>query len=127
VQDLIDNAIVDITSHKYWLVHYFPRYEDGSNTFVKETYHTNIINRIKENTQMGPKGVGINACIALTGYITYVQDISKERYQQVLDVLPSLSEKMCKWLQCVSVYCNVLGVLYSRWNFIAIQKSIHYS
>jgi hypothetical protein len=85
-------------------MHYFPRYEDGSNTFVKETYHTNIINRIKENTQMGPKGVGINACIARTGYITYVQDISKERYKQVLDVLPSLSEKMCKWLQCVSVY-----------------------
>jgi hypothetical protein len=25
------------------------------------------------------------------------------------------------------VYCNVLGVLYSRWNFIALQKSIHYS
>jgi hypothetical protein len=24
-------------------------------------------------------------------------------------------------------YCNVLGVLYSRWNFIALQKSIHYS
>jgi hypothetical protein len=26
-----------------------------------------------------------------------------------------------------SRYCNVLGVLYSRWNFIALQKSIHYS
>jgi hypothetical protein len=25
------------------------------------------------------------------------------------------------------LYCNVLGVLYSRWNFIALQKSIHYS
>jgi hypothetical protein len=25
------------------------------------------------------------------------------------------------------IYCNVLGVLYSRWNFIALQKSIHYS
>jgi hypothetical protein len=24
-------------------------------------------------------------------------------------------------------YCNVLGVLYSRWNFIALQKSTHYS
>jgi hypothetical protein len=24
-------------------------------------------------------------------------------------------------------HCNVLGVLYSRWNFIALQKSIHYS
>jgi hypothetical protein len=24
-------------------------------------------------------------------------------------------------------YCNVLGVLHSRWNFIALQKSIHYS
>jgi hypothetical protein len=24
-------------------------------------------------------------------------------------------------------YCNVLGVLYSRWNFIALQKSVHYS
>jgi hypothetical protein len=26
-----------------------------------------------------------------------------------------------------SPYCNVLGVLYSRWKFIALQKSIHYS
>jgi hypothetical protein len=26
-----------------------------------------------------------------------------------------------------ALYCNVLGVLYSRWNFIALQKSIHYS
>jgi hypothetical protein len=25
-----------------------------------------------------------------------------------------------------AMYCNVLGVLYSRWNFIALQKSIHY-
>jgi hypothetical protein len=25
------------------------------------------------------------------------------------------------------IYCNVLGVLYSRWNSIALQKSIHYS
>jgi hypothetical protein len=25
------------------------------------------------------------------------------------------------------LYCNVLGVLYSRWNFTALQKSIHYS
>jgi hypothetical protein len=24
-------------------------------------------------------------------------------------------------------YCNVLGFLYSRWNFIALQKSIHHS
>jgi hypothetical protein len=24
-------------------------------------------------------------------------------------------------------YCNVLGLFYSRWNFIALQKSIHYS
>jgi hypothetical protein len=24
-------------------------------------------------------------------------------------------------------YCNVLGVLYSRWNFITLKKSIHYS
>jgi hypothetical protein len=25
------------------------------------------------------------------------------------------------------IYCNVLGLFYSQWNFIAIQKSIHYS
>jgi hypothetical protein len=30
-------------------------------------------------------------------------------------------------LQFMLKYCNVLGVLYSRWNFIALQKSIHYS
>jgi hypothetical protein len=27
-----------------------------------------------------------------------------------------------EWVQ----YCNVLEILYSRWNFIALQKSIHY-
>jgi hypothetical protein len=30
-------------------------------------------------------------------------------------------------IRIVTTYCNVLGVLYSRWNFIALQKSIHYS
>jgi hypothetical protein len=30
-------------------------------------------------------------------------------------------------IRCTSnTYCNVLGVLYSRWNFIALQNSIHY-
>jgi hypothetical protein len=32
-----------------------------------------------------------------------------------------------KYLGHEITYCNVLGVLYSRWNFIALQKSIHYS
>jgi hypothetical protein len=31
------------------------------------------------------------------------------------------------FLHYIFLYCNVLGVLYSRWNFIALQKSIHYS
>jgi hypothetical protein len=32
-----------------------------------------------------------------------------------------------KPLNYIYIYCNVLGVLYSRWNFIALQKSTHYS
>jgi hypothetical protein len=26
-----------------------------------------------------------------------------------------------------TIYCNLLGLFYSRWNFIALQKSIHHS
>jgi hypothetical protein len=32
------------------------------------------------------------------------------------------------WTLChICLYCNVLGVLHSLWNFIELQKSIHYS
>jgi hypothetical protein len=32
------------------------------------------------------------------------------------------------WVECHRITCcNGLGILYSRWNFIALQKSMHYS
>jgi hypothetical protein len=47
-----------------------------------------------------------------------------ERERETERVRENLNEKKKVLLK---VYCNILGVLYSRWNFITLQKSIHYS
>jgi hypothetical protein len=42
-------------------------------------------------------------------------------------IVPSTYNKSCVLQYHSTTYCNVLGVLYSRWNFIALQMSVHYS
>jgi hypothetical protein len=45
-------------------------------------------------------------------------------------VIIVVTSQLWELLKCyiyIYIYCNELGLFYSRWNFIALQKSIHYS
>jgi hypothetical protein len=45
---------------------------------------------------------------------------------EVIDIR-AMEEKVFQPPNNIALYCNVLGGFYSRWNFIALQKSKHYS
>jgi hypothetical protein len=53
-------------------------------------------------------------------------DLTETRRELLIRVAPYKSREELHQLEQIA-YCNVLGVLYSRLNFIALQKSIHYS